>query len=121
MPASAAARSVKVFAVYLFCLAVILLIAPNLLLQLFGLPASTDVWIRVVGMLVAFLGVYYWVGAATESVALFRASVLCRGTVPVFFLIFVSAGWTQWPLLLFGVVDLLGAAWTWTALRRQTV
>jgi hypothetical protein len=112
------ARTLRVFAIYLGLLAIVLLVAPNLLLRAFGLPSTADVWIRVVGMLVAFLGVYYWVGAAGGFVPFFQATVLCRLTVPVFFLIFVLAAWVQWPLLLFAVVDVLGAGWTWWALRR---
>jgi hypothetical protein len=71
-------------------------------------------------MLVALLAVYYWTAAAAELTAFFRASVLCRGTVPLFFVIFVTAGWTAWPLLLFGIPDALGAAWTWRALGRPS-
>jgi hypothetical protein len=112
-----AARSVRVFAVYLGLLAVTLLLAPNLLLQAFGLPATSEVWIRVVGMLVALLGVYYWTSAVAELTPFFRATVLCRLAVPIFFLIFVTAGWARWPLVLFGAMDVLGAAWTWAALR----
>jgi hypothetical protein len=110
-------RSLRVFAIYLGLLALGLLVAPNQLLHAFALPATSEVWIRVVGMLVAFLGVYYWVGAAGGFVPFFQATVLCRLTVPVFFLIFVLAGWAAWPLLLFAVVDVLGAAWTWWDLR----
>jgi hypothetical protein len=67
-------------------------------------------------MLVAFLGLYYRVAAAAELRPIFQMSVLVRGSVPLFFLLFVLAGWVQWPLVLFGVVDALGAAWTWQAL-----
>jgi hypothetical protein len=114
-----AARSVRVFAVYLGLLAVGLLFEPNVLLQAFGLPATSEVWIRVVGMLVALLGVYYWTAAAAELTPFFRATVLCRLAVPVFLVIFVTAGWARWPLVLFGGVDAVGAAWTWRALRRS--
>jgi hypothetical protein len=112
-----AARSVRFFAVYLGILALGLLLVPNPILQAFGLPTTTEVRIRVVGMLAALLGVYYWTAAATELIPFFRTTVLCRLTVPLFFLIFVTAGWARWPLVLFGIVDALGAAWTWRALR----
>lgn len=106
----------NVFGYYLLALGVVLLVAPNVLLQMFGLPPTGEVWIRVVGMLVAFLGLYYRVAAAAELRPIFQMSVLVRGSVPLFFLLFVLAGWVQWPLVLFGVVDALGAAWTWQAL-----
>jgi hypothetical protein len=112
------ARSLSVFAVYLLLLGAVLLVAPNLLLETFGLPPTSEVWIRVVGMLVTFLGVYYRTAAAAELVAFFRVTVLLRLSVPVFFLLFVLAGWASWPLLLFGAIDILGAAWTWWALQR---
>jgi predicted cation transporter len=114
-----AARSVRVFAVYLFVLSLALLFAPNTLLALFGFPATTEVWIRVVGMLVAILAMYYWTAAAAELTPFFRATVLGRICVQLFLLAFVLAGWSSWPLLLFGGVDLAGAAWTWMALRRE--
>jgi hypothetical protein len=116
---TAAARSMNVFAFYLLGLAMVLLAAPNVLLQSFGLPPTNEVWIRVTGMLVAFLGLYYRVAAAADFVAFFRMSVLVRASVPVFFVLFVAAGWVAWPLVLFGLVDAAGAAWTGMALRRD--
>jgi hypothetical protein len=115
---SVAARSLQVFAVYLILLAGALLLAPNALLQVFCLPATSEVWIRVVGMLLAFLSVYYWIAAVTDDLPIIRATVLCRLTVPVFFVLFVAAGWSRWPLVLFGVVDAAFASWTWWALGR---
>ncbi len=110
-------RTLRVFAVYLAGLAVALLFAPNVLLSLFGMPETTEVWIRVVGMLVAVLALYYWTAGRTEFLPFARASVLARGAVPLFFLAFVIEGWATWPLLLFGIADAAGAAWTWMALR----
>jgi hypothetical protein len=114
-----AARSVRLFGIYLLLLGVALLVAPNVLLTSFGLAPTEEVWIRVVGMVTAFLGVYYRVAAAAELRPLFYATVLLRASVPVFFLIFVLAGWVGSTLLLFGIVDLVGALWTWTALKQS--
>ena len=114
---SPAARSVNIFGIYLLLLGVVLLVAPNMLLGLFGLPTTTEVWIRVVGMLCVLLGTYYRVSAGAEARAFFRATVLLRASVTLFFVVFVAAGWSQWPLVLFGLVDAAGALWTWTALR----
>lgn len=118
---SPAARSLRVFALYLGLTAVTLLLAPNMLLEAFGLPPTSEVWIRVIGMVTAFLGVYYWVAAASEYAPFFVATVLCRLTVPLFFLLFVTAGWVRWPLLLFAAVDAVGAGWTLAALRSSRV
>jgi hypothetical protein len=115
---SPAARSVNVFGTYLVVVGILLLAVPNALLSLFQLPLTTEVWLRVVGMLVAFLGIYYRVAAASEATSFFLTSVLLRASVPVFFLVFVLAGWVEWPLLLFAAVDAAGAAWTWKAMQR---
>jgi uncharacterized membrane protein YuzA (DUF378 family) len=114
-----AARSVGFFGAYLGILAIVLLLAPNVLLALVGLPPTSEVWTRVVRMLVGFLGVYYVTAAANEMTTFFRATVPCRLAVPIVFLLFVAAGWVRWPLALFGVVDAVGAGWTWRTLRRS--
>jgi len=116
---SPAARSIRAFGLYAVLLGAVLLVAPNVLLGLFGLAPTGEVWIRVVGMLVTFLGVYYQVAAATEHVAFMATTVLLRGSIPLFFLVFVGAGWVEWPLLVFAAVDLAGAAWTGLALRSR--
>ncbi len=48
---SKAAFTVKVFGVYLFVLGLILLVSPNTLLSIFGIPETTEVWIRVLGVI----------------------------------------------------------------------
>lgn len=114
---SPAARSVNIFGIYLILLGLMLLLAPNPMLVLVGLPPTEEVWIRVVGMLVAYLGIYYRVAAASELRVFFFGTVMMRLSVPVFFLVFILEGWSDWPLLGFGLVDAAGAVWTWAALR----
>jgi len=66
---SKSARSVFVFGLYLAVLGIVLLAASNFLLGMFGLPSTTEVWIRTVGMLVLFLGFYYTQAARKEMTA----------------------------------------------------
>lgn len=113
------AKSVLVFGVYLAGLAAILLVAPNILLGLFGLPTTSEVWIRVVGMLTALLAFYYIQAARAGLTAFFQWTVYARAAVIIFFTVFVLLGWASPPLILFGVVDLLGALWTGWALRQS--
>lgn len=114
-----AARSVNVFGSYRLLLGALLLIAPNSILQLVGLPPAVDVWIRIVGMLLAILGIYYRIAAAANLAPFFLATVLVRSSVPLFLLGFILAGWVEWPLMLFGALDAVGALWTWKALRNS--
>lgn len=112
-----AARSVLVFAGYLFILGVWLLIAPNSMLNLFGMPDAEGVWVRVVGMLVLLLSFYYTSAARAEVTVFLQWTVYARLSVIVFFAAFVLAGLAPATMLAFGVVDVLAASWTQMSLR----
>ena len=112
-----AARSVFVFGLYLYVLGVALVVMPNVLLGLFFLPDTDEVWVRVVGMLVIFLGFYYTQAARKDFTAFLRWTLYPRSTVILFFAAFVLLGLARPPLVLLGVVDLLGVIWTASALR----
>ena len=114
---SKGARSVFVFGLYLIVLGIVLIVVPNVLLDMFFLPSTTEVWVRVVGMLVLFLGYYYIQAARKELTDFLRWTLYPRSTVIVFFAAFVLLGFAKPPLILFGVVDLLGVVWTALALR----
>jgi len=112
-----AALSVQIFGIYLIGLGACLLLAPNVLLRLFGMAATDEVWIRVVGMLVGFLGTYYVRAAAVRFTPFFAWTVPVRLSVFGFFGAFVLLGLAPPVLLLFALVDAAGALWTWRALR----
>ena len=116
---SPAARSIFVYSIYVFGLGAALLLVPNIPLPLFGLPQTTEVWIRVAGMTVIFLGIFYLVAARNEYHEIFVASVPIRFSVPVFFAAFVIAGFAPWNLILFTPLDIAFAVWTLVALRRE--
>jgi len=117
---SRAARSVFVFGLYLSALGIILLATPNVLLGAFSLPNTSEVWIRVAGMLVLFLGFYYIQAARREIAEFFRWTVYVRSSVVLFFTTFVLLGLARPSLILFGAVDFLGAIWTAVELRSRT-
>ena len=113
------AQTLFFFALYLFAVSLMLLIAPNTMLTAFRLPPTDEVWIRVVGMLVGFLGMYYVSAARANLLPILELSVRARASVPLFFGAFVALGWASPMLLLFGAVDLAGAIWTFLALRSE--
>ncbi len=116
---SKAAISVRIFGFYLLGLGAVLVALPNLLLSLFFIPPTEEVWIRVVGVLVFNIGVYYLFAAAAEAVSAFRASVLTRGLVFLAFLDFALLGLAPPMLVAFGAVDMGGAIWTWWAMKQD--
>ena len=115
-----AARSLFVFGIYLSALGVLLLLSPNLLLRIFGAPATNEIWIRVNGMFVICFA-YYYIQAGRHGVTAFiRWTVWGRAAVIIYFIAFVLLAGAPKPLLLFGVIDLLSATWTFLALRNDT-
>lgn len=114
---SNSAKSVFVFAIYLVLLGVILLVMPNVLLDLFAYPTTDEVWIRVAGMLLVLMAFYYMQAARKELTDFFQWTVYARGSVILFFIAFVVLGLARPILIVFGAVDLLAALWTAAALR----
>jgi len=111
------ARSITVFGIYLSLAGLSFIFIPNLVLPLFGFPTTTEVWIRLVGLLTAILGMYFLYSVRHDDRHFFRATVYAR---LIFFTGVTSLAIFKLgsPLLIvFGLVDLAGAAWTWTALR----
>ena len=114
---SRSARSVFVFGLYLVMLGILLLVVPNFLLGMFFLHSTSEVWIRVVGMLLLILGSYYIQMARKEMIDFFQWTVYVRPTTILFFSAFVLLGFAGPSLILFGAVDILGAIWTGMPLR----
>jgi hypothetical protein len=116
---SRAAKSLFVFGVYLCGLGLALLLVPNLLLRVFGAPPTGEVWIRINGMLVLCLSFYYILAARNELTIFIRWTIWTRLAVIVYFTSFVLLVAAPKALLLFGLIDLLAAIWTWLALKKD--
>jgi len=107
----------RVFGVYLLASGVMFAAIPGTALPLLGLAATGDVWVRVVGLLSGILGMYFLYCARTDQRRFFQATVIAR---IIFFsgvTTFTLVGLASPVFVLFGVVDLLGAAWMQLALR----
>ncbi len=115
---TASAKSVCYFGFYLYFVGLTLMIAPNFLLSTMQLPATSEVWIRVVGVLAFSLGYYYHRTGAGNVHAFFKYTVPTRIFVFLSFLAFVLLNYVSPLLIIFGAADLAGAAWTWFALKK---
>lgn len=113
------AWTVQAFGVYLIALSLGLMAAPNLLLPLFGMPRTSEVWIRVAGLVVFNEGACYWFAAKSSATPFFRASFYLRCLAPLVFGVFVLAGLASPPLIGFGLVDLAAGVWTFLTLRSE--
>ncbi|MEP6901316.1 MAG: hypothetical protein ABJA66_06170 [Actinomycetota bacterium] len=116
---SRAAKSLFVFGIYLCGLGFSLLFVPNLILQFFGVPPTNEVWIRINGMFMLCLSFYYVLSARNELTNFIRWTVWGRIAVIFYFTSFVLLVSAPKALLLFGLIDLLSAIWTWLALKKD--
>jgi hypothetical protein len=116
---SQAAKSLFVFGIYLCALGLILLLIPNRILQVFGAPPTNEVWIRINGMFVLCLSFYYLQAARHGLTDFIRWTVWTRIAVIFYFTAFVLLISAPRALLLFGLIDLAAALWTWLALKKE--
>ena len=114
---SKASTSVLVFGVYLIGMGAGLLFMPDFVLGTLGFAPSNDIWVRVVGVL-ALLLAFYYISASRSSVTAFMEwTVTGRVGIFIVFVLFVVFGWVGPIMIGLGVVDLLGALWTRSALK----
>ncbi len=111
------ARSITVFGIYLLLSGLSFIFIPNIILPLFGFAATSEVWIRVVGLLAAILGFYFLYSVRQADHRFFRATIYARLMFFSGLVLFVLLGWGSPLLIAFGLIDLAGAAWTWITLR----
>lgn len=113
------ALTIKVFGIYVALTGIGLILAPNLILGVFGFAPTSEIWVRVLGSLALILGYYYWACGTADAKAFFRATIPGRIGFAALCVALVFAAGAPLPLLAFGVVDVLGAAWTYLALREE--
>lgn len=116
---SKSARSVLIYGVYLALNGLLLLLAPNVLLTSLGLEPTSEVWIRLAGILLMAVSVYYFIGARQELTAIMKATAFIRLSIVFFFSAFVLLDMVAWRIIIISVVDFLGGAWTFLMLKRE--
>ncbi len=96
-----------------------LLFVPNLLLSLFGFPPTSDIWIRVMGMLVLVLSFYYFAMARHGNRVVVQSTVLGRLVFCAGLVGFVVLGMAKPALIGFALAETGLALWTWYELRQR--
>ncbi len=112
-------KTVLVFGVYLSLVGLTLLLIPNVFLTVIGVENTFEVWIRLSGLLLMALSVYYIVAAMQNIIPIFKVTAYIRCTIPLFFGAFVLAHLMDPIMLLFAAIDCAGGVWTFIALRRS--
>lgn len=114
------AQTVFIFGIYMIAEGVALSLMPNVVLALAGLPETTEVWIRLVGMTLIILGYYYIRAARTGFTEFFKWTIHMRTAQFLAVLMFVALGFMQPAILIFSLVEFTSGIWTWTTLHFQS-
>jgi len=114
------ATSILIFGIYLACLGVILLVKPDLLLSIAGLPSTSDPWIRLMGMLLLIVAFFYIQSARFGFRPFFQWTIYTRFSAVFILLALVIPGLASPVVLLFWLGGLAGALWTALALNRES-
>ena len=105
-----------VFGIYLIGMGLGFLFTPNMVLNIFGIPNTDEVWPHVVGAIALALAFYYISAARADARAFAQWTIPARIGIFLSFTAFVIAGLVGPIMILLGSVDLLGALWTRSAL-----
>jgi hypothetical protein len=87
------------------------------ILNLFGLSAGDDVWIRVVSLLASIIGGYYILAVRAGLDRFIPWTVAMRYYAAAFMVLMVVLGKIAPALLMFTAIDAGSATWTWFAIR----
>jgi hypothetical protein len=116
---SKSAVSVIVFGFYYLASGLSYLVMPDLTLSLLGFPVEGTLYLRLAGIVMGIVGYFYIQTARQELVPFFRLTVHVRIAAFVLFGVLVALSLAQPLLAFFGVIDLIGAIWTWSMLRKS--
>lgn len=116
---SKSAKSVLFFSYYLFVVGLELLFIPNFFTKTAQLPEANEPYIRVVGALALILSLYYHQAAKYDLTPFLKTTIFGRS-----FYFLSAVGLVLFKIappvfVAFGAIDLLGAIWTWQALKRE--
>jgi hypothetical protein len=112
-----AALSVYMYGLYLISSGLPFLLIPHFTLGMFGLSAGDDLWIRLVGVLLAVIGSFYVAAVLTRSDRMLIWTVPTRYATATFMAVMVALGEAGLALLVFAALDALTASLTWVAIR----
>lgn len=113
-----AGRSLFIFGIYATLAGLSLVLIPNVLFRLAGIPASPEVWPRFAGVLAIVIGFYEMQSGRKSSTDFLWLSVYTRAPFILFLAAFAVLGIAKPVIVVLGAIDLAGATWTFAALRK---
>lgn len=111
--------SIFVFGCYSLLMGIVLLFIPNHILPLFGIPASNESWLYLLGFVLICSSYYYLRSAIDKNIDFVRYTIHTRFAAPFVVAFLIGTGKADWHFLSFGIIDGLGGLWTWYTLHKM--
>ena len=116
---SKSAKSVLIYGIYLAINGLMLLLIPNVLISSLGIEPTNEVWIRLSGILLMAIAVYYIIGAKYEIIVILKATAFIRVSIILFFTAFVLLDLVSPNIIIISLIDFLGGFWTFVMLTKE--
>ncbi len=110
--------SLLVQSIYVLLTGLQLVFIPNMLLGIFGVEETFEVWIKVLGFVVISLSIIYYALHKSGGIEVVTSTVWARLFVGAGFIFLVVSGEAKPAMILFAGVDIATAAWTWFELKK---
>ena len=110
--------SLKAQVAYMLVMGFSLLLVPDFTLPLFKLSTTSEVWVRIVGVLALTFSSYYYACIKTEHLPFYRITVWGRYFFCFCLIVLVLTGKGELPILIFSFTELSLAIWTHICLKK---
>ncbi len=116
---SKSAKSVLIYGIYLAINGLMLLLTPNVLTSSLSIEPTNEVWIRLSGILLMAIAVYYILAAKYEIIVIMKATAFIRFSIIFFFTAFALLDLVSPNIIIISVIDFLGGFWTYVMLKKE--
>jgi hypothetical protein len=111
--------SLLIHSIYVLLTGLQLIFVPNMLLSMFGFEPTSEIWIKVLGIVVLSLTFIYYAVSKSGNTQVVSATAMARALVGAGFLLLALTGQAKINIILFAGIDIATAAWTWWELQKQ--
>ncbi len=111
--------SMLIFGLYYVVAGAGYLVLPGFIASQLDVAASGEIWVRFAGLLLLALGYLYVQAGRKQLIPLLRWSVHIRAFSFLTFIVLWLLGVAEVIVLIFAVVEIGGALWTWLSLPHE--
>ena len=110
--------SLTVHTVYVLLTGLQLVFIPNMFLNMFGFDSTSEIWIKVLGVVVLSLVFIYDAINKSGNADVLKGTVLARLFVGLSFIL-LALTQDKINIILFAGIDIATGLWTWTELKKK--